>query len=288
MANDAIIDAHVHLWDTRNLNYPWLKDQPVLARPFLPPDLDAAVRQCNVESVVIVEAACDPQQVAQEVRWLHTLAQAGLNVGAIVANAPVERGEAIKAILDEHARCPLLRGIRRIIASEPPGFCTAGDFLRGLELVAEQGWSFDINVRSDQLPDAAVMVRQCPSMRFVLDHIGFPDIAAGVTEPWESDLRRLSESPNVWCKLSGMVTRAAPSWTAADLRPYLQHVLDCFGPDRVMFGSDWPVVTRMAQLSDWLQTLRSRLAEYGPTEQQRMFRRNAARFYRLAGETNHD
>jgi L-fuconolactonase len=150
-----------------------------------------------------------------------------------------------------------------------------------LELVAEQGWAFEICVSRDQLPEAIVMVDRSPGVRFVLDHIGSPDIANRVLEPWRSDLRRLSERSNVGCKLSGMITRAGPSWTVDDLRPYLRHVLDCFGTERVMFGSDWPVITRRGQIANWLAALRTLVAEYRENEQERMFRRNALEFYRL-------
>jgi L-fuconolactonase len=287
--NPPIIDAHVHLWDTRRLNYPWLQKQPSLARPFVLADLDAAVRGCGIESVVVVEAACEPDQAVDEVRWLHELADGASKIAAIVASAPLERGDAVEPILKEHARYPLVRGIRREIVGEGPGFCVRPDFLRGLELIAERGWSFDIVVRPEQLADAGLMVERSPRVQFVLDHIGSPDIAGGKLEPWKSSLRRLSQQPNVWCKLSGVITRARPGWTAEDLGPYLKHVLDCFGPERVMFASDWPVITRAGRIEDWLAALRRLLAGHGETEQELMMRRNAARFYGIVeDETDND
>jgi L-fuconolactonase len=281
MEHFSIIDAHVHLWDTRRLSYPWLRSQPALARPFLPADLDAAARGSGIECAVVVEAACEPDQAVDEVRWLDELPSGETKIAAIVANAPLERGEDAKPILQDLARCPRVRGIRREIASEPPGFCTRPAFLRGLELIADRGWAFDIGLHRDQLPEAAAMVERSPRLRFVLDHIGGPDVAAGAIEPWKSDLRRLADHPNVSCKLSGAITRAAREWTPADLQPYLRHALDCFGPDRVMFASDWPVITRAGRISDWLAVLRTLLAAYNTIEQQRIFRHNAARFYGL-------
>ena len=137
-----------------------------------------------------------------------------------------------------------------MIQDEPLGFCTAPDFVRGVQLLPEFGFNFDLCIYHPQLGDVLELVAQCPDVSFLLDHIGKPGIAAGTTQPWKDQLRELAGRPDIHCKLSGVTTEADhQNWNRDELRPYIEHVLDCFGPDRVIFGSDWPVVDMAADLS---------------------------------------
>jgi L-fuconolactonase len=177
---------------------------------------------------------------------------------------------------------PLVKGIRRLIQSEAPGFCIQPDFVRGVQLLSEYGFSFDICVRHHQLADTVTLVEQCPEVQFVLDHIGKPDIKAGLLSPWQEHIHSLANFPNVMCKLSGMITEAdSQSWSAADLKPYFDTVLEAFGVERVMYGSDTPVIQLVARHENWLATVLDALNPFSPLQIEQMMSENARRFYRL-------
>ena len=157
---------------------------------------------------------------------------------------PWKTGDRAADALDRLAEIPQVKGVRRIVQFESDlDFCLRPDFVRGVQLLERYGLSCDICISHEQLANTIELVRQCPNITFVLDHIGKPDIAAGLMEPWKSELSELARIPNVHCKLSGTVTEADhQAWTRDDLMPYIDHVVESFGFDRVMFGGDWPVV----------------------------------------------
>jgi L-fuconolactonase len=198
-----------------------------------------------------------------------------------VAFAPLEKGAAAGDALARLAANPLVKGVRRLIQSEAdPEFCVKPDFVRGVRSLAAHGLSFDLCLRHPQLAAALRLVRQCPDVRFVLDHLGKPEIRSGRLEPWRAELRELSRRENVWCKLSGLVTEADHAgWKPADLRPYLDHAIGCFGLDRVMFGGDWPVSTLATDYPRWVAALDEALRGCTPDEAQRVYVRNAERCY---------
>lgn len=276
------VDTHVHFWDPAALRYPWLQSVPAINRPFLPADLSEASAGLGLEQIVFVQADCAPDQAIDEAAWVTQLAKDEPRISGIVAAASLERGEAVRAQLEGLKQYPLVKGIRRLIQSEGLGFATQPNFVSGVQMVAEFGFSFDICIYHPQAADVVTLVAQCPNVAFVLDHIGKPDIRNGVMEPWAAHIRELASFPNVNCKLSGMVTEADhTAWTVADLRPYAEHVLSAFGADRVMFGSDWPVATLASSYRRWFETALSFLSELSADEQRKILRENAIRFYRL-------
>ncbi|HZB96549.1 MAG TPA: amidohydrolase family protein, partial [Herpetosiphonaceae bacterium] len=203
----------------------------------------------------------------------------------IVAWAPLEYGERARAFLEALVAVdPRIKGVRRIVQSEPEvDFCLRPDFVRGVRLLPEYGLSCDICIRHPQLASTIKLVRQCPETSFILDHIGKPNIKDHVLDPWWEEMRELASLPNVICKVSGMVTEADPQhWTPDDLAPYLAHVLDVFGEDRVAFGGDWPVVTQAASYRRWVETLDALTAHLSPEARRKLWAENARRFYRLA------
>ncbi|RME63007.1 MAG: amidohydrolase, partial [Caldilineae bacterium] len=243
----AYIDTHVHFWNPDHLTYPWLDQAPAIKRPFLPGHLAQATAGLDLAGIVFVQADCLPEQSLAEAEWVTALAQVEPRIRGIVAHAPLEAGAAARDALAALQKLPLVKGIRRLIQSEPLGFCVQPDFVRGVQLLPAYGFSFDICIYHPQLGDVLRLVEQCPDVSFILDHIGKPAIKDGIREPWMSQLRELAAFPNVHCKLSGMVTEADHArWTPDDLKPYMEHVLDCFGPERTVFGSDWPVVNLAA------------------------------------------
>jgi predicted TIM-barrel fold metal-dependent hydrolase len=149
--------------------------------------------------------------------------------------------------------------------------------------LAEHDLSFDLCVNASQLPDAISLVKAAPDVHFVLDHCGVPDVKARALDPWRDHMREIAALPNVAGKVSGVVAYADPQrWTAADLAPFIQHTIDCFGWDRVMFGSDWPVCTLSASLKQWVEALREVVAGTSEEQQRKLFHDNAVRVYRLA------
>ncbi len=154
--------------------------------------------------------------------------------------------------------------------------------MRGVQQLVRHGLSFDLCIYHRQLANVIRLARQCPEVRFVLDHCAKPGIKAGLLDPWRAELRELAQLENVWCKLSGLTTEAnASTWTTADVRPYLDHVIACFGLDRVMFGGDWPVSAQATTLARWVATLDEVLRGCSPDELQRVYVRNAETFYRI-------
>ena len=283
MPDFPIVDTHVHLWDPGHLSYPWLADLPAINKPHLPADFDAACGDVAVEQMVFLQCECDPAQFQRETQWVSQLAEREPRIRGIVSQAPLEHGPAARRELERLARNPLVKGVRRLIQSEPdPGFCLQSDFIAGVQLLAEFGFSFDICIAHAQMANTIKMVGECPGVRFILDHIGKPDIKGGVLDPWRDQMRQLASMANVSCKISGLATEADhDNWTADDLRPYIDHVIDCFGYDRVMYGGDWPVATLATDYPRWVQTLDDAVANASPAERRKLFHDNAIAFYRL-------
>jgi L-fuconolactonase len=283
MPNFPLIDTHVHLWDPSRLRYAWLAGEPALNRPFLIDDYRRACGSVQVAKLVFVQCECDPAQSEQEAAWVSEVAALDPRLRGIVAQAPLENGDAAEARLVRLAANPLVKGVRRLLQAEADdAFCLRPDFVRGVKRLPHFGFSFDLCVYHRQLPAVIRLVRQCPQVRFVLDHAGKPGIKAGLFEPWRAELRELARLPNVACKLSGLTTEADPAqWTPADLRPYLDHVLECFGPDRVMFGGDWPVSSLATDYPRWVATVDDALRGCTPDELHRIYVRNAEAFYRI-------
>jgi L-fuconolactonase len=285
MPDHPVVDSHVHLYDPTVLPYGWMRGDPVLDRPHGLAELDRAAAAVAIEKLVFVEAAVDRGHHLAEARRIQALADRDPRIAAIVAHAPVERGAAVEADLDALQVLPALRGVRRLIQDEPdPAFCLAPDFVEGVRRVGARGLVFELCLRAGrgQLRPATELVRRCPETRFVLDHLGKPPVAAGGLDPWRAELADLARLPNVVCKLSGLVTEADPSrWTRAELRPYLEHALECFGPERVMYGSDWPVSARTHLYTTWVAILDEVLGGLDPAARECVWRGTARAVYRL-------
>lgn len=281
--NFPIIDTHLHLWDPGKLTYPWLNDLPKLNRPHLLPEYDEACGSLQVEAMVFMQAEADFSQAIDEVKWVNGLAREHSRIKGIIPWAPLEKGEGSRAFLEELKQYPLIKGVRRIIQYEAdPEFCLQPGFIKGIRILADYNYSFDICISRIQMTHAIKMVSQCPDIPFILDHIGKPAIKTHGLEPWSTELKTLSVFPNVFCKISGLITEADhEKWTKADLKPYMDHVIDCFGFDRVVYGGDWPVVTLAGQLTQWVDALDWVLQGCSRSELQKLFHDNALRIYKL-------
>jgi L-fuconolactonase len=279
----SIVDAHLHLWDPALMEIGWLRGNELLDRPYSLDDFDEAAGGLTVDGLVFVQAEVARPYAFIEADWAAALAADDPRLQAIVAWAPLEYGERARFFVGQLGRLlPVLKGIRRNLQDEPdPDFCLRKEFVRGVQLLADYDLSFDICVRADQLPAVRELVRQCPTTRFVLDHLGKPDVARERLEPWRTDLGRLAESANVWCKISGLATEAAPTWTSDDLRPFVGHAIGEFGAERIMFGSDWPVASQATSYGRWVATLDELTTTMSTPDRQRFWRDNARAFYRL-------
>jgi L-fuconolactonase len=224
----TIVDAHVHLWNPERLHYAWLDGLPELNRPMLPADLQAASASAGVGKFIFVESGCDPAQSLAEADWIAGLAEAEPRLKGIIAHAPVERGEAVRADLELLGVRPLVKGVRRNLQAETDDFFKRPQFFEGLKLLPEFGFTFDLCIRAGQLPAACELARRAPQVSFVLDHFGKPAVREKDHAPWARHLRTLAGLPNVVCKISGLTTEANWSdWRAADLEPYFDHASDC-------------------------------------------------------------
>jgi len=278
-----IVDTHLHIWDPTKLRYPWLDDVPFLNRAFLIDDYREACGPIDVEKMVFVQAEADFSLFRDEAAWVSEVARIDPRIRGIVAWAPLENGAAAEPDLAQLAENPLMRGIRRIIQFEPdPEFCLKPGFIEGVRLLPRYGLNFDICISHGQMANTIRFVEQCPDVSFILDHIGKPDIKNGVREPWRSHLKTLSAFPNMMCKMSGLVTEAdMDNWTDDDLRPYIDHVIECFGFERTMFGGDWPVAYQATEYPRWVETLERSLKGVREDQLRRLFRENAESFYRV-------
>jgi L-fuconolactonase len=283
MPDFPIVDAHVHLYDPGVIRYGWMKGKPVLDQPRLMAQLDAARGPGAIEALVWVEVGADPGQYLQEASFIDGLARTDRRIRAMVAAAPLERGAAVTPDLEKLAAHGLTRGIRRLLQDEPDdAFCLRPGFVEGVRLLARHGLSFDLCVYHRQLPGAVELVRRCPEVRFVLDHAGKPGIRGGLPEPWRTHIAELAALPNVWCKLSGLITEADhANWTREHLRPYIDNVIERFGFARVMFGSDWPVSEQTHPYDEWVEIVDQALVDASDDERRKVFRDNAIAFYRI-------
>jgi len=274
------IDTHLHLWDLNRFSYAWCAEIPALNRSFLPADYRAAAHGTGIAKAVFVECDVDEPHALAEAQMIQQLAEGEPGIAGLIASARPERTdfpEQLEALL----QLPKLRGLRRVLHVVPDATSQSPVFAENLRRLAKPRLTFDLCVLARQLPVALALVDQCPEVQFILDHCGVPDIKGGAWEPWHTHLAKLSARPNVACKISGLPTYAPPGWTPPDLRPWVDHVIACFGRDRILWGGDWPVCTLNATLQQWVAATDELMGGASETERQHFFCRNAENIYRV-------
>jgi predicted TIM-barrel fold metal-dependent hydrolase len=287
-----IIDTHQHLWDLDQLPYSWTSNRPALNRSFRPGDYREATRDLTVAKSVHVEADVDEDFMLEEKLHALSLARSDDNPIAGVVAAARPEYDGFREYIDRIAGQRLLKGVRRILHTEPDELSTTTTFVENVRSLEDYGLTFDICVLARQLPQAINLVEQCPNIEFILDHCGNPnlrsDAGEGEFERWREHLREIADLPNVVCKISGIVVNtdltdaASPAgWTAETLRPTVESVIASFGWDRVMFGSDWPVCTLAASFSQWVEALSLLTQDAGAESRRKLFYENAVQVYRL-------
>jgi L-fuconolactonase len=273
------VDAHQHFWRYDPAEYGWIDDSMVLLRrDFLPEHVKPLMDGAGFDAAVAVQA----RQSLEETSFLLELAERHPFIAGVVGWVDLRSPDA-RAQLERFARHPRLVGVRHIAQSEPdPRFLLGSEFGRGIALLEEFDLAYDILIYPRHLPAAVELVGRFPRVRFVLDHLAKPEIRTGELGCWERDLRRLAAHPNVLAKLSGLVTEADwAGWTPAELRPCLDAAFACFGPDRLVAGSDWPVCTLAADYARTMGVVLEYLSTRPATEQEAVLGGNAARFWRL-------
>jgi L-fuconolactonase len=272
------IDAHHHLWHYSATEYGWIDESMErLRRDFLPAELSVLCAAAKVDATIAVQA----RQTLEETDWLLSLAEQSALIRGVVGWADIA-AENFPHVLDELCARPLLKGLRHIVQGEPDGFLDAPLFNQGIATLGRKGLAYDILIFSRQLPEAMRFVDRHPQQVFVLDHIAKPRIAAGEIAQWSKEIQDLARRPNVYCKLSGMVTEANWSaWTPARLEPYFDVVLNAFGPSRLMVGSDWPVLNVASHYAEWWQVVADWLAPLTTDERTQIEGHTAACVYKL-------
>lgn len=284
-----IVDSHVHFLDPAKFEYPWLASVPPLRRAFLPSDFSAAFPTSEVSKIVFVEGNVRTDQCEQEVDWIESLVPAEPRLAAIVAFADLtNRDERQRSgLLERLLTRPLVRAIRHNIEGQPNGFCRQPSFIDGVRTVHRLGGHFELCVTHDQLDDVLALLHSAPDGAFVVNHGAKPSIKNNLQDPWRGKIAELARFENVSCKISGLFTEADLTRQSFDsVRPFAEHLVECFGTRRILYGSDWPVCTLAARAELWMDFVQSFTADWSEPERDRFFYDNAMRLYRLSHEAH--
>jgi L-fuconolactonase len=273
------IDAHQHFWDLDRFEYAWMPPAPsVLRQTFLPDRLARILTRNRFEGSVLVQA----NTLLAETRWLLDLSEANEFIRAVVGWVDLT-DPRLGEVLDEFQKRPKFKGVRHPVQDEPDeNWLLRRDVLAGLSELARRGLPYDLLLRPQHLPLVPRLAERIPDLRMVFDHIAKPLIAAQVFEPWASDMEAAAQLPQVYCKLSGMITEAdSKSWKAEHLRPYVAHAMRIFGPDRLMFGSDWPVCMSAGTWKEALAAFTQSIGVQPIEAREKLLGETAQQFYRI-------
>ena len=282
MVNDLIVDSHQHFWQVGRFDYPWMSPEvDVLCHDYLPAALASVLNRNRVDRTILVQAS----NSLEETRWLLSLADQHAFIGGIVGWVDLESAEVARQ-LDEFTAHPNFKGVRHLVESEPADDWLIQDqVVNGLRQLSSRGLSYDLLVHTRHLKHARTVADECPELHFVIDHLAKPPVARREIDDWARHLKETALRPNVWCKLSGLVTEANwANWRVEDLRPYVEKALEYFGPARMMFGSDWPVCLLAASYDQVLESFETLLAGVAENDKRRMFSESAIEFYRIEDE----
>ena len=274
----TIIDTHQHFWRYNPEQFEWINDDmTTIRRDFLPEDLQPVLSANAVAACIAVQA----NQTGQETDWLLQLANEHAWIAGVVGWIDL-RSPQLENRLQQYAQFPKLKGFRHILQSEEPAFMLQPSFVHGISKLHTYGFAYDVLIFPQHLSAALQLVQQFPQQRFVIDHAAKPYIKHGLLGEWAAGIKALAAQPNVYCKISGMVTEANwRQWTPADIYPYIDTVVQAFGMHRCMFGSDWPVCLVAADYPKWLHTVQAYFAGFTAEEQAAVFYRNALDFYQI-------
>lgn len=274
-----IIDSHHHYWYYNSIEYDWIDDKMSnIRRDFLPYDLNSTIRNVGVDGVVSVQA----RQIIEETDWLLKLANENSFMKGVVGWLPIISND-FSALLQQYATKEKLVALRHVIQGEPDDhFILRSDFNKGIKYLKQYDLVYDILVFEKHLPQTIQFVDNHPNQIFVLDHIAKPRIADGLVSPWKENIEELAKRDNVFCKISGLVTETDYSnWKEEELMPYFDVVLNAFKPQKLMFGSDWPVCLVGVDYGDWFTLVSKVILKFSEDEQKMILGENAMNVYRL-------
>ena len=294
-ADELIIDTHLHLWDLDRQKLPWLDTAgEILRRSYRLDDYRAATADLNVRAVYM-EVDVAETTLPDEAEFILGIAASGKSpvLAAVIGGRPAD--PAFEKYLNRFCPNRRFKGVRQVLhtPATPAGYCLKPEFVRGVRLLGEAGKSFDLCMRAPELMDGAKLAAACPGTRFILDHCGNPDLKcfrprragepapAHTADAWKRSIDALAKEPNVICKISGVAAGLTLEGGAADLAPAVNHCLDAFGPDRVVFGGDWPVCLLSASYQKWVQMLRQIISSRSHAHQKQLWSGNALRHYGL-------
>ncbi|QGJ70019.1 Amidohydrolase [Planctomycetales bacterium 10988] len=291
-ADLPLVDCHQHLWDFRTLHLEEYQENPDSFQSASSVEYEELSKGLNIGKAIYMEVNVPVEQQVQEAEQIIKICRDPRNktVAAVISGRP--ENESFVPYIKRFSKAPEIKGIRRMLKhpDTPPGHCLQPTFVKNIQLLGELNLSFDLCFKPEDLMDGVELVKKCPDTRFIVDHCGVGDPkwyfnssrqAKKQLNQWKKSLNALSKYKNVACKISGIVARAPEEWSAEDLQPMIHFCWETFGPDKVVFGSDWPVCRKRAELDEWVNALREIAADYPREDQQKLFSENAHYFYRL-------
>lgn len=276
-----MIDTHVHFWNYNKVKDAWITDDmKLLQRDFLPEHFQTELKENKVDGIVAVQA----DQSEQETSFLFELAKKNPEIKGIVAWVDLQNENIEKRLL-YYSQSHIIKGFRHIVQAEPEGFLKHKKFLHGIKLLKNFNFTYDILIYEKQLNEAIDFVNQFPEQKFIIDHCAKPAIKNKSISNWKKGMQEISQNKNVYCKLSGLTTEADwVNWKEKDFNPYFDCVFEYFGTDRLLFGSDWPVVLVSGTYAKWKNLLEKYMHNFSAEEKAKVFRENAIEFYNLNTE----
>ena len=268
-------DTHVHLFDLQDLKYPWLENAPKINRTYTLNDFREASKRSNIGKILFMESGAAPEFAVREARWVAQLAKDEPQIKGIIAQQDLSHDLGNSSAFSELQKIDILRGIRSKFAPDSPHYLDNLQALPALDLTC------DLLLAATQLDTAAHIVAQCPDTRFILDHLGNPDIRNGDINVWKEGIGILARQPNVCCKISGIITRIGEDWTLDRIRPYVMHVFQEFGVDRLVYGGDWPVVLLADSYRSWSRAFEKLTLDFSEDDLTKIYHKNADRIYKL-------
>lgn len=272
------IDAHQHFWKYDPKRHEWINDaMQVLQRDFLPDSLAPILQQNGIDGCIAVQA----DQTFEETKFLVELASENAWIKAVIGWVDL-KAENIESQLSYWKQYPIVKGFRHILQAEEPDYMLSTKFLKGIDCLQKAGYCYEILIYPKHLSSALSLVKLFPDMPFVLDHIAKPNIKEQEMDNWKEGLQLLGQQKNVYCKISGLVTEADwKNWVPEDFSPYIQTVIETFGIDRLIYGSDWPVCLVAADYSAQLDISKRFFEDFSMLEKDLFFGENAKRFYKI-------
>lgn len=273
-----MIDTHIHFWNYDKVKDAWITDDmKLLQKDFLPHDLKPVLEKNKIEGAIAVQA----DQSEDENEFLIRLSEENSFIKGIVAWVDFQN-ENIENKLLYYSKFSVVKGFRHIVQAEPKGFLQNEKFLKGIGLLQQFNFTYDLLIYENQLPEAIGFVNKFPGQKIIIDHCAKPDIKIKSIDEWKKGIEEISKNKNVYCKLSGLTTEANwNSWNEKDFYPYLDIVFKNFGTDRLLFGSDWPVVLISGGYARWKTLLENYMSNFSTEVKQNVFEKNALQFYKL-------